>query len=159
VDPNVLKLERNKHIIWGAVSGGVVLIVLVISLLSCISYFCYKAQMTRLVLNEPAKLLKTYREQIKCESNSKTLRKKLIDKAYELANDIIQYSKDRKNSPPNGNQKRSDRGDSGTEMRELEYDCEVPATGNENETKVSTESLVDEALKAFVSDLKRSIAE
>lgn len=33
MDPNVLKLEKSKHIIWGAVPGGVVLGALVLLLL------------------------------------------------------------------------------------------------------------------------------
>ena len=98
MDPNVLKLERNKHIIWGAVFLGVVLVVLVVLLLCCISCLCYKMRITRLVLDSPGKLLETYREQIRNESNSENFRTELINKANELGKDIIRYRNERKQS-------------------------------------------------------------
>ena len=98
VDPNVLELEKSKHIIWGAVLGGIVLGVLVLLLLCCICYFCYKVKITRLVLNNPGKLLETYREQIRNESNSENYRTELINKANELAKDIFNYRNERKQS-------------------------------------------------------------
>ena len=98
MDPNVLKLERNKHIIWGAVFVGVVLGVLVVLLLCCISSLCYKTKITRLVLDSPGKLLETYGEQIRNESNSENFRTELINKANELAKDIIRYRNERKQS-------------------------------------------------------------
>ena len=98
MDPNVLKLERNKHIIWGAVFVGVVLGILVLLLLCCISCLCYKVRITRLVLDSPGKLLETYREQIRNESNSENFRTELINKANELAKDIFRYRNERKQS-------------------------------------------------------------
>ena len=198
VDPNVLKLERNKHIIWGAVFGGVMLGVLFLLLLCCISCLCYKVKITRLVLNKPEELLETYREQIRCQSNSETLRETLIVNAEELAKDIIRYRNERKQSAhitSDGNQERkmstlcccmkysytkSPTSNHGIEMsHRTEDDCVArgpppppssngshpsdsshqshPATGNEDEVKVSQgskASLVDEALEAFVRDLQ-----
>ena len=101
MDPNVLKLERSKHIIWGAIFGGVVLGILVILLLCCISCLCYKVRLTQLVLDSPGKLLETYREQIRNESNSENYRTELINKANELAKDIIRYQKERKQNARN----------------------------------------------------------
>ena len=103
VDPNVqleLKVKGNKHIISGAVSGGVAFGVLatVLPLLCCICYFCYKKKITRLVLDNPGKLLETYREQIRNESNSENYRTELINKANELAKDIFNYRNERKQS-------------------------------------------------------------
>ena len=100
VDPNVqleLKAKENKYIILGAVFGGVVLgaLVTVSLLLCCICYFCYKKKITRLVLDNPGKLLETYREQIRNESNSEKYRTELIKKANELAKDIINYRNER----------------------------------------------------------------
>ena len=71
MDPNVqLELKMKENIILGAIFGVVMLGVL--QLLCCIYYFCYKKKITRLVLDNPGKLLETYREQIRNESNSET---------------------------------------------------------------------------------------
>ena len=93
-------LERNKHIIWGAVFGVVVLGVLVILLLCCISCLCYKMQMTRVILREPSKVLDTYLEQIKKESVSEKTRIKLIDEVRKLTKEIVNYHKKRQRTTP-----------------------------------------------------------
>ena len=185
VDPNIqleLKAKENKYIISGAVFGGVVLgaLVTVPPLLCCICYFCYKKKITRLVLDNPGKLLETYREQIRNESNSENYRMELIKKANELSKDIINYRNERKQSThiiSDGNQEHTSSNQEIEMSRRIEDDCPArgpppppssngssesphqpnPAIGNEDEVKASQgskASLVDEALDAFVRDLQ-----
>ena len=185
VDPNVqleLKAKENKYIILGAVFGGVVLgaLVTVPPLLCCICYFCYKKKITRLVLDNPGKLLETYREQIRNESNSENYRMELINKANELSKDIINYRNERKQSThtiSGGNQEHASSNQETEMSRRIEDDCPARgpppppssngssdsphkphnATGNEDEVKLSEDSkisLIDEALDAFVKDLQ-----
>ena len=191
MDPNVLKLERNKHIIWGAVFVGVVLGVLAILLLCCISCLCYKVRITRLVLDSPGKLLETNSEQIRNESNSENFRTELINKANKLAKDIIRYRNERIRKQgaritSDGDQEqklstlcscvkcfytKSPTSNQGIEMsRQIASGPPPPpssngsesshqphpATGNEDEVKVSqgSEVSLDKALDAFVRDLQ-----
>ena len=182
VDPNVqleAEVKENKYIISGTVLGGVMLGVL--ATVCCICYYCYKKKITRLVLDNPGKLLETYREQIRNESNSENYRTELINKANELAKDIINYRNERKQSTriiSGGNQVHASSNQEIEMSRRIEDDCPArgpppspysngssdsphmhqphPATGNEDEVKVSQDSkasLVDEALEAFVRDV------
>ena len=73
--------------------GGVGFITAIECCLLCCCFSYKKKKM-----DSPERLLETYREQIRNESNSESYRMELLNKANELAKDIINYHSEQKQS-------------------------------------------------------------
>lgn len=176
VDPNnILKLERTKLIISGAVPGGLLLvIVLVVFPLCFICCLCCKVLRKKLILHQSSKVLSSYLELIKQESLSEENRRNLIDGFRELTTKIVHYRNQRQQhttpdtsyaaATPNGIELSSRITHDGTHgppppPHLSSQPSHTSATSNNNgshdsQLQGSTMSPVDEALNAFVRNLQ-----
>ena len=120
-------------------------------------------------------------EQIRRESNSENIRKELIEKANQLAKNIISYRNERHSprvtSDNNQAKKRTtlcccakrfytqssanpsnSQGNNGTELTHIRIEGDSPANGPPPPPSRPS-SLVDEALEAFIRDLQSETSE
>ena len=147
-------LERTKHIIAGAVPGGLLLVVLVV-LPSCF-IFC-KLRMEQIILRQPSKVLDTYLELIKQESLSEEDRKNLIDEVRELTTKIIDYRNGRRQgtTPDTSHATATPNGIALSSRITHDGGATNDNNGSHNsQLEGSTELLVDEALNEFVRNLE-----
>lgn len=152
MDPNVIELEKHKHVIFGAAGAGAPIAALLMVLVAiCLCFiFClrYKRKLKQMIINDPNATVRIYADLIKDKSLGQDSRKELIKKLGELIDNVEQYQKDTADA----------RTSNGQATNTMELSEVAPHSPNNNirtqsdyETEDNKESLVDQALSEFVA--------
>ena len=153
MDPNVIELEKHKHVIYGAAGAPSAALLMVLVAICFIFCLRYKRKLKQLIIDDPNATVRIYADLIKDKSLSQDSREKLIKKLGELIDNVEQYQKDTaavRRSTCNGQATNT------MELSEMathspNNNVNIQSDYGSNEIEDNKESLVDQALSEFVA--------